>query len=194
MLRLFLGAALSMLPVVAQAHVGGGDAHGFSHGFVHPFTGLDHMLVMVAVGFLAAQKGGRALWLVPAAFLVMMIVGGAAGNARIDMPFVEAGIGLSVVALGLLVAFQVSLPNAAAMLIVGLFALVHGYAHGAEMPVGASGLSYGSGFIAATALLHAAGIGLGMAIRAIGRDRRRIAQLAGGAMSIAGLAILGGAI
>ncbi len=194
MLRLFLGAALSMLPVVAQAHVGAGDAHGFSHGFMHPFSGLDHMLVMVAVGFLAAQKGGRALWLVPTAFLVMMMVGGAAGMARIGMPFVETGIGLSVVVLGLLVAFQISLPNAAAMLIVGLFALFHGHAHGAEMPAGASGLSYGFGFVAATAFLHAAGIGLGMALGPLGRDHRRVAQLAGGAMSVAGLAILGGAI
>lgn len=194
MLRLILGAALSLLPVVAQAHAGAHVGGGFAHGFVHPFSGLDHLLVMVAVGVLAAQKGGRALWLVPGAFLAMMIAGGAAGMARIEMPFVEAGIGLSVVALGLLVACAVSLPTAAAMTIVGLFALFHGFAHGVEMPAEASGLSYGSGFVAATALLHAAGLGVGIALGAMGGHLRRVAQFAGGAMSLAGLAILGGAI
>ena len=135
-------AALTLLitAAAAEAHTGVGSTMGFTHGFGHPFSGLDHILAMVAVGLFAANLGGRALWLVPLSFVAMMAVGGALGVAGIDMPFVEIGIAASVIVLGLAVAMQWNLPVAGAMALVGFFALFHGHAHGAEMPVDASGL------------------------------------------------------
>jgi urease accessory protein len=118
---------------------------------------------MVAVGLWAAQRGGRALWLVPATFVSIMIVGGMLGMGRIHVPYVEQGIAASVLVLGIFIAAAVRLPLAASMVIVGLFALFHGYAHGAEMPESASGFAYGIGFIVATASLHLSGIALGIA-------------------------------
>ena len=151
------------------------------------------VLAMVAVGLFAAQLGGRALWLVPLSFVSVMSLGGILGMAGIGLPFVEIAIGLSVVVLGLAVACGIHLPTAAAMALVGLFAIFHGHAHGAEMPETASGLAYGAGFALATALLHATGIviglGTGRAGAAIGR---RALQTAGSAMALAGIAILTG--
>src|SRR4051794_25073867 len=147
MSRLALPVAALLISVAsaAQAHTGIGDTAGFAHGFAHPLGGIDHVVVMVAVGLFAARLGGRALWLVPLSFVSVMIAGGALGMAGIDVPFVEFGIGLSVVVLGLAVAFGLHLPTAAAMALVGVFAIFHGHAHGAEMPESASGLIYGAG-------------------------------------------------
>ena len=117
---------------------------------------------MVAVGLWAAQLGGRALWLVPAAFVSLMTVGGALGMAGVPVPMVETGILLSVLLLGVLIAAAVRLPLAASMAVVGLFAIFHGHAHGSEIPVAASGLAYGLGFVLATAVLHGCGLGLGL--------------------------------
>lgn len=193
MLRLLFSLFAVLLPTSAFAHVGVGDASGFGHGFAHPMSGFDHILAMVAVGIFAAQLGGRALWLVPLAFVSTMIVGGALGIAEISVPFVEIGIGLSVVVLGLAVAFALPLPTTIAMALVGFFAIFHGHAHGAEMPETASGLAYGAGFVIATSLLHAAGIGLGLALGRFGESRgRRLAQVTGCAMTVAGAAILSG--
>ncbi len=155
---------LFLLPSLAQAHPGmPGHTHGFENGLLHPLTGLDHICAMVAVGLWAAQRGGRALWLVPATFVSVMILGGVLGMGAAQIPFVEQGIAASVLVLGIFIAAAVRLPLAASMAIVALFALFHGYAHGAEMPATASGLNYGIGFIAATASLHLCGIGLGVA-------------------------------
>ncbi|MGU3540771.1 HupE/UreJ family protein [Methylobacterium sp. A54F] len=187
-----LPAALLLLPLPALAHPGHGDAAGFLHGFQHPLGGLDHVLAMVAVGLLAAIRGGRALWLLPAAFLTMMTGGALLGMAGIALPHAEAGIALSIVAFGIAAAMGLSLPLVGATLLVAAFAVFHGYAHGAEMPEAASGLAYGAGFLAATALLHAAGIGLGLA--AGGLTRGRGAALSGGAIAAAGVAILAGAL
>jgi urease accessory protein len=190
-----LAATAMLLPQVAYAHTGVGDADGFAHGFMHPIGGVDHVLAMVAVGILAAQLGRRAIWLVPAAFVGMMVVGGAIGMSGVDIPFVEAGIALSVVVLGLAVALGMNIPLVAGMALVGFFAIFHGHAHGAEMPETASGLGYGVGFVIATALLHAAGVGLGLAIgRTGGASAPRVTQIAGGAMTIAGVAMLSGII
>ena len=189
------GIALLALTGTALAHPGHGDAAGFAHGFMHPLGGLDHVLAMVAVGLFAAHLGGRALWLVPAAFVAVMAAGGALGIAGIAVPFVETGIALSVVVLGLAVALRVSVPLLAAMALVGLFAIFHGYAHGAEMPVDASGAGYAAGFLAATALLHGIGIAIGLTVGKLGDlAGRRAVQIAGGAMALAGIAILAGAI
>lgn len=148
--------ALTAMASAVEAHTGAGTA-----GFTHPFTGLDHVLVMVAVGLIAAQRGGRALWLVPGTFLAMMTAGGAAGMAGLNLPFVEAVITVSVVAMVVAVALRGKLPVSMAVALAGVFAVFHGLAHGTEMPADASGLGYALGFIAATAALHAAGIGLG---------------------------------
>ena len=155
---------LALAPVLAHAHPGHGVS-GFAAGVSHPVHGLDHILAMVAVGLWAAQLGGRAKWLVPASFVSVMAIGGALGMAGVAMPFAEQGIFASVLILGVLIAAAVRLPLAASMGIVGLFALCHGQAHGLEMPGNAAGLAYGAGFVIATALLHATGIGCGLTIQ-----------------------------
>jgi urease accessory protein len=192
---LALAAVLWLLPSGAEAHVGVGTTSGFAHGFMHPIGGIDHVLVMVAVGLFAARLGGRALWAVPLSFVTMMIAGGAAGMAGMGLPFVEIGIGLSVVALGAALAFRLHLPTVAAAALVGLFAVFHGHAHGVEMPEAAGGLEYGAGFVLATALLHACGIGLGLLLGKLG-DARQIAisRAAGTAMTLAGVAVLTGLV
>jgi urease accessory protein len=192
MLRLFTVALAALAPTLAFAHPGHVESVGLAHGFLHPVSGLDHVLAMVAVGVLAAQLGGRALWALPVAFVSMMAVGGAIGMAGTAMPFTEAAIALSIVALGAAIAFGMRLPLVATMAAVGLFAIFHGHAHGAEMPETASGLAYGAGFVLATALLHLTGIGLGLAL---GRPAfAAVTRVAGGATAVAGLALLGGVI
>ena len=170
-------AAAALSPTLALAHTEGGDAHGFVHGFMHPLTGLDHILAMATVGILAWQLGGRAIWAVPAAFVSVMALGGAVGVMGIEIPFVELGIALSVAVLGAAVALRIKAPLALAVGLVGFFAIFHGYAHGAEIPENAGGLEYGIGFMIGTTLLHIAGLGLGLAIARItdahGRDWTR---------------------
>jgi urease accessory protein len=191
---LWLAAALlTATATVAHAHTGIGSTAGFAHGFSHPLGGIDHVLVMVAVGLFAAQLGGRALWLIPLSFVSVVAFGGACGMAGIGLPFVEIGIGLSVIILGLAVAFGFRIPTAAAMALVGLFAIFHGHAHGTEMPESASGLVYGIGFVLATALLHALGTGIGVIFdRTDAAIGRRALQITGGAMAMAGVAIFAG--
>src|SRR6202142_307603 len=122
------GLVLAASP--AFAHVGIGSTTSFVAGFTHPLFGLDHVTVMIAVGLWAALKGGRALWAWPAAFVGVMLVGGALGMAHVPIPLVEPGILASVVALGLLVAVAADLPIGVGAIIIGAFALLHGHAHG----------------------------------------------------------------
>jgi urease accessory protein len=171
----------------AQAHTGF-SANGFAHGFMHPISGLDHILAMIAVGLWAVQLASsgskRAVWLVPLSFVSMMVIGGILGISGIELPFVEKGILVSVLVLGAFVLAGVRLPITASAAIVGLFALFHGHAHGAEMPATSSGLTYALGFAFATALLHASGIALGLIAQ------RRLSSLA---LRVAGAAVtLGG--
>jgi urease accessory protein len=158
-------APILLLPSLAHAHVGVGETGGFLHGMGHPLSGLDHICAMVAVGLWASQMGGRAIWAVPLTFVGVMALAGALGMFGFRVPFVETGIVVSVLTLGVLIAAAVRLPLSSSMIIVGLFAIFHGYAHGAEMPETASGLACAAGFVAATAFLHACGIGLGIAIQ-----------------------------
>ncbi|MFS2113270.1 HupE/UreJ family protein [Herbaspirillum frisingense] len=130
--------------------------------FAHPFSGVDHLLAMLAVGLWAAQSKQRALWVLPLAFPLMMVVGALLAFTGLQVPAVETGIAASVAVLGLLIAFAVRMPLWGSTLVVSLFAMFHGYAHGAELPHGSSAALYGAGFIAATALLHAAGLGIGL--------------------------------
>ena len=195
LIRSFVRPALAGLLIVATslpaaAHVGHGETSGFVHGFLHPIGGLDHMLAMVSVGMLAALLGGRALWMVPASFMAMMAVGAGLAMAGFDLPFVELGISLSVIALGVAVALQLPLPMIGAMAFVGFFAVFHGFAHGAEMPVDASGASYGAGFLLATALLHLAGLVTGLVLSRSVSKADVISRVAGGAIAIAGIALV----
>ena len=188
---LVVAAALVATALPAFAHTGAGSAAGFAAGFGHPLLGLDHLLAMVAVGLFAAVLKGRALWLVPLAFVAMMAMGGLLAMTGAGLPLVELGIALSVVVLGAAVALGRSLPVAAAMALVGVFAVFHGHAHGTEMPAGASAVGYGLGFVLATSLLHAAGVSLGLAA---GIGGRWAVRAAGGATAIAGVGILAGVI
>jgi urease accessory protein len=195
MLRTVATLGAILLPTVAWAHSGHDVTLGFAAGFTHPVTGIDHVLAMVAVGLFAANLGGRALWAVPLSFVAVMAMGGALGAAGIAVPFVEAGIAISVIVLGLAVALRWKAPVAGAMALVGLFAIFHGHAHGTEMPVNAVGLEYGLGFLLATALLHGAGIGLGLGFARFGRTHApRAIQFGGIAMAVAGFVILSGVI
>lgn len=194
-LRMFVAASALVVAAPVLAHTGVGDTNGFAHGFAHPLRGIDHVLAMVGAGIFAAHLGGRALWAVPLTFVSMMAVGGALGIAGVTTPFVGIGIGLSVLAFGLLIAFRLSVPVVAAMTLVGVFAIFHGQAHGAEMPETASGFLYGLGFLVATAILHALGIGTWLALELLSSSLgRRVAQVGGTLMSVAGFAIVTGIV
>ncbi|HYA37278.1 MAG TPA: HupE/UreJ family protein [Candidatus Methylomirabilis sp.] len=145
----------------AQAHIISAQGAGFAAGFAHPFSGLDHLLAMVAVGLWAAQLGGRARWIVPLAFMGAMAAGAALALAGVQLPAVESGIASSVMMLGLLIALAARLPTLTSAILVGAFAVFHGHAHGTELPQAASEALYGAGFLLATGLLHATGLGLG---------------------------------
>jgi urease accessory protein len=179
-------AAFVLAPTIALAHTGHAETTELMYGIAHPISGIDHVLAMVAVGLLSAHLGGRALWLVPLTFVGVMMVGGALGMARIQLPFAEVGIGLSVIVLGLAVAFRFNLPTLAAMALVGFFAVFHGYVHGVELPAAASRLPYAVGFVGAMALLQGVGVVVGLLIG------RRVVQAGGGAMAVLGIAILSG--
>jgi urease accessory protein len=181
-----VAAALFLCAIpAAQAHPGLEPATGFAGGLVHPFSGLDHLLAMTAVGFWAAQL--RAPRLLPAAFLVAMALGAAAGHWAGPVPGVEQAIAASVLVLGLLIARQVRVPAAAGAAWVGAFAIFHGAAHGAEMPASAGALAYGCGFVAATAILLAAGVAAGSLSS---RLPARASRAPGWAVAAAGLALL----
>jgi len=156
------GLLILTSPSLVYAHTGFGGVNGLWDGLSHPLTGLDHICAMLGVGLWAAQRGGRALWLVPLAFLIVMALGGVLGTLAVSIPFVEQGIVASVLILGILIAASVRLPLLVSVLIVGTFALFHGHAHGAEMPHTVSGLMYGVGFMMATATLHLSGMAIGL--------------------------------
>jgi urease accessory protein len=159
----------------AMAHPGLAHVHGIVQGFTHPVSGVDHILAMVAVGVIAAKMGGRALWLVPGAFLAMMVAGGVIGFVGVAVPFVEPAIAASVVVLGLMVALSWRPPVAVAMGLAGAFAVFHGLAHAYELPVVNTSLAYAAGFVAATAMLHAVGLAVGLSYV---RVSRRLAKAA----------------
>jgi len=190
---LALAAAVLAMTAPAMAHTGVSAAEGFQHGFFHPLGGLDHMLAMVAVGLYAAMLGGRNMWLVPAAFVATMVAGGALGYGGVYLPMVEQGIGLSVVVMSAAIALGFRLPTALAMLLVGVFALFHGHAHGAEGADVASFAPYAVGFILATSLLHAVGVALGLGLGKLAQERSLWARrVAGAAGMVAGALILAG--
>ena len=159
---LFVAGVSATLSVPAYAHEQADAAGGVASGFSHPFLGPDHMLAMVAVGIWGAFLGKPLLVILPMVFPVMMTVGAVIAMAGVSFPPVELGIAISVIALGLLILWAARVPPAAACLVVGMFGLFHGYAHGTELPSTADPVGYSVGFVLATGLLHLAGIGLGL--------------------------------
>jgi urease accessory protein len=186
LLRL-LAASLAW-PAVAFAHTRGGEAAGFLSGLEHPISGLDHVVAMVAVGLWGAQLGAPAVWLLPVTFPMVMAFGGMLGLMGVALPGIEMGIAASAMVLGIAV-FREARPRLwIAALVVGVFAIFHGNAHGTELPPGADGLLYSVGFVVATGTLHAIGIALGVAHRwPVGRLALRTA---GAGVALAGALFL----
>jgi urease accessory protein len=179
----------------AMAHPGHLDSAmtvsmSFSGGFNHPFSGLDHLLAMLAVGLWAAQNKRSAMWVLPLAFPLAMVAGTLLAVAGFAMPVAETGIAASVAVLGLLIAFTVRMPLWASISTVSLFALFHGYAHGSELPHGSSALMYGLGFVLATTMLHAAGLGIGLVAGKQMADR--IVRISGFGIATVGAYLLSG--
>ncbi len=146
----------------AYAHVQQGQAVSFLTGIEHPWSGLDHVLAMIAVGLWGAQLGKPAIWILPITFPLVMSFGAMMGLMGIPLPGIEIGIAVSAIVLGILILGEVRLKLFVAATIVGCFAIFHGHAHGTELPAGQSGLLYSMGFVMATGCLHAIGIGVGL--------------------------------
>jgi urease accessory protein len=180
-----LVVSMMVAAMPALAHTGSHAASSLVDGFAHPFSGLDHTLAMVAVGLFAAVLGGRALWAVPASFVSMMLVGGFMGLLGIEIPAIEAGIALSVVIIGAVLAAGSRCLISGAMTLTGIFAIFHGLAHGMEMPPEAAAALYCLGFVSATALLHGMGLTIGLVLG----NRKVIHRLAGAGISIAGVVL-----
>ncbi|WP_413471725.1 HupE/UreJ family protein [Shewanella baltica] len=175
-------------PVSAhEIHSGG----GFMSGFNHPVLGFDHLLAMLSVGMLSTQLGGRAIWTVPLAFVTFMLVGGILGLYAIAVPFVEIGIALSVLLLGLAIAFDRQIPLLFAMAFVGIFAIFHGHAHGAEMPALASPVLYALGFLFGTAVIHLGGVMIGLGMQRM-TGQRNLMRVTGAAIAAMGGYLLAG--
>jgi urease accessory protein len=165
-----------LYPLTVFAHQRGGEVVGFASGFWHPISGIDHILAMVAVGMWGAQLGAPAIWVLPVVFPMVMALGGTMGLMGVKLPGIELCIALSALALGFAV-FREARPKLwISATIVGVFAIAHGHAHGTELPLGASGVLYSIGFVMATGLLHAVGIGIGLVHRwTAGRVALRVA-------------------
>lgn len=176
----------------AQAHSAAEIGGGFISGLLHPVLGWDHVAAMIAVGLWGAFLGNPALWLLPVVFPLVMALGGALGLAGIPIPSVEIGIALSALVLGVMIVLAARPPLWLAGIIVAVFAIFHGHAHGTELPEAASPLAYSLGFVIATGMLHLAGIGFGLLAR---WPAGRIAVRAGGAViALGGVVFLGNAI
>jgi urease accessory protein len=187
MALLILATAL-LAPATVFAHNPAGIAGGFASGFLHPLTGIDHILAMVAVGIWGAQLGAPAIWALPVAFPLVMSVGGSLGVRGVFLPGVEIGIAASALLLGFMIFRAARPPLYAAALLVGFFAIFHGYAHGTELPNAANPLAYGVGFVLATGLLHGSGIAIGLLRR--WPSGARTLQIVGGGISLTGLFLL----
>lgn len=162
----FLGVALNFVGVpFAHAHVEQGQAVGFVIGLEHPWSGLDHVLAMIAVGLWGAQLGNPAMWVLPITFPMMMSLGAMMGLMGIPLPGIEIGIAVSAILLGIMILGEVRPNLIAAAVLVGFFAIFHGHAHGTELPAGQSGLLYSMGFVIATGCLHGIGIIIGLVHR-----------------------------
>jgi urease accessory protein len=175
-------------PASLLAHQRGGEAKGLLSGLSHPVSGADHIVAMIAVGLWGAQLGPPAVWLLPVTFPMVMAFGGTLGLLGVKIPGIEIGIALSAIGLGAAVLFEARPKLGVAAVLVGFFAIFHGHAHGTELPAGANGILYSIGFVIATGLLHATGIGIGLIHRwPAGKAALRVA---GAGIALAGLAFL----
>jgi len=181
-IRWLFGSVGLIASGAALAHTGSHGGAGLAAGLAHPFMGLDHLLAMVAVGVWAVQLGGRNLIILPATFVAVMAGGALAGAYGTALPQVEGMVALSVLVLGLVVALAASTKWQWPVALVALFALFHGHAHGAGMPAFSSPWLYFAGFLLATAVLHAAGVAAGAALKA----RPALLRTGGVAMGLAG--------
>lgn len=175
-------------PTSAFAHVEQGQAAGFITGLKHPWSGLDHVLAMIAVGLWGAQLRQPAVWILPVTFPMVMAMGAMMGLLRIPLPGIEIGIAASAILLGAMVAGEVRPGVPIAAVLVGFFAIFHGHAHGTELPVGQSGMLYSMGFVIATGLLHGIGISIGLIHRwPVGKV---VLRGAGAAICVMGMSFL----
>lgn len=172
----------------AYAHEATGIAGGFESGFIHPLLGLDHVAAMVAVGLWGAVLGQPAVWILPVVFPLVMAFGGALGVIGLPLPGVEVGIALSALVLGCMVFFTIRPPIWFAAVLVGAFAIFHGYAHGTELPEAANPLAFSIGFVIATGLLHLCGILLSLLNR--WRAGRGVVRAGGAVIALAGAVFL----
>ena len=173
MMRRVAGMAVLMAFATqgAAAHTQAGVPGGLASGFLHPLTGMDHLAAMVAVGIWGAQLGAPAIWVLPITFPLVMAFGGVLGIDGVPLPMPELAIALSAVILGAAVALRLRIAFGWAAIVVGVFAIFHGHAHGAELPHAANPLAYGIGFVTATGLLHLGGIAIGTLLRWPAGDR-----------------------
>jgi urease accessory protein len=189
-LRKIIATACHLIVFVgspAIAHTGNPNAD-FVGGFTHPLFGPDHIVAMLGVGLWGAFLGQPAIFVLPIVFPIIMACGGIIGILGVHVPAVEIGIALSAIVIGTMVAMAARPPLALAAVLVGMFAIFHGYAHGAELPLGANALSYFLGFVVATGMLHLAGISFGLLAR---WPAGQIAvRAAGGAIALAGVVFL----
>jgi len=175
-------------PDIAMAHVEPGQTGGFLDGVYHPISGLDHVLAMVAVGLWGAQLGRPAVWLLPIAFPMMMAFGGMLGLIGVPVPGVEIGIAVSGVVLGGMVLGEIKTPITASIILVAIFAIFHGHAHGTELSEGQNAMLYSLGFVISTGTLHAVGIGIGTAHN--WKTGRGLLRVAGAIVMMGGLFFL----
>ncbi len=186
--RFLISAVILFWASSACAHVEQGQAAGFWTGLQHPWSGLDHILAMIAVGLWGAQLGNPALWVLPVTFPMVMAFGAMMGLLGIPVPGIEVGIAVSAILLGIMVLAEVRPDLTIAAVLVGFFAIFHGHAHGTELPPGQSGLLYSMGFVIATGVLHGVGISIGLIHR---WPAGRIAlRAAGGFIAVMGVIFL----
>jgi urease accessory protein len=185
---LLLVVPLVLFPALAAAHITQGSIGGFGQGFEHPLTGPDHFLAMFAVGIWGAQMGGRAVWTLPVTFPLVMAAGGVAAMLGLPLPHVELGIALSILALGLAIAVAWHPVEAIALVLIGAFAICHGYAHGVELPRAADPADYAAGFVIATGAIHILGVAVGLGLgKPFGG---RLARSLGGLIAMGGVYFL----
>ena len=188
--RRLIGSLLLLLSFGARAHTGAEGVDGFVAGVIHPLSGFDHLLAMVSVGIWGATLGRPLIWALPVAFPMLMVVGGILGITGIPVPYIESGIAVSVMVLGLAIAAAWRAPIAIAVAIVAAFGVFHGYAHGAELPNSAAPAAYVAGFVLCTGALHLAGVALGM-LKELPKGSQ-VLRASGGLIALAGVWIFAG--
>jgi urease accessory protein len=171
------GLAFLATALPAAAHPGHGAGTGLAAGLLHPLTGVDHLLALLALGMWSRrQLRGVVL---PPVFLVLMALGASCAGALADamLPALEMSIAATVLLLGVLAAAALRLPPQAAVALAALCGFLHGMAHGREL----TGADSGAGFLLASALLMGVGTSLsllaGLVRTRLGQaDRRRVSR------------------